>query len=166
LLPGEGAQSWVRRCPAPGHDGPVIGEHAPTTQESDDILRGRLDHYLVTDVPVCLPGDDVVTIWASLRGHPFRTLDNIAVCETATDGYRRLVGLISIEKLCAAVDMQKAAELMDPGPGVVVGDVAHERAAWKAVRHGESSLGVAAPDGRFRGLIPPSRLPAGSTSRT
>jgi hypothetical protein len=75
----------------------VIGEHAPTTQESDDILRGRLDHYLVTDVPVCVPGDDVVTIWASLRAYPFRTLDNIAVCETATDGYRRLVVLISIE---------------------------------------------------------------------
>ena len=135
----------------------MIGEHAPPFRNPTTSFLVVWITYLVPDVPVCAPGDDLATIWASLRAHPFRTVDDIAVCETATDGSRRLVGLIPIEKLCAAGDTQ-GRRTDGPDPGVVVGYVAHERAAWKAVHHGESVLEWRLSDGRFRGLIPPSRL--------
>ena len=47
---------------------------------------------------------------------------------------------------------------MDADPPVVTPGEDQERAAWKAVQHGESSLAVVDTDGTFRGLVPPARL--------
>jgi magnesium transporter len=47
---------------------------------------------------------------------------------------------------------------MDADPPTVREGLDREQAAWKAVQHGESSLAVVAPDGEFRGLVPPSRM--------
>lgn len=47
---------------------------------------------------------------------------------------------------------------MDPDPPTVTPGTDQEIAAWKAARHGESSLAVIDGGGRFVGLIPPHRL--------
>ena len=47
---------------------------------------------------------------------------------------------------------------MDGDPPVVAPGVDQERAAWKAVQHGESALAVVDDDGRFIGFLPPDRL--------
>jgi magnesium transporter len=47
---------------------------------------------------------------------------------------------------------------MDDDPPVVAPGTDQEEAAWKAAHHGESSLAVVDADGRFRGLVPPTRL--------
>ena len=139
----------------------MIREPTRPTDVPDNLLPGALDEYVVADVFTCSASDDVASVWARLRGHAFATVDDIAVCATASDGSRRLVGLIPIERLCAAADGRLAGELIDPDPAVVIGDTAHEQAAWKAVRHGESSLAVVDSGGGLRGLIPPSRLLTG-----
>jgi magnesium transporter len=66
--------------------------------------------------------------------------------------------LISIEKLLAAAPAALASDLMDSDPPLVAHGIDQEVAAWKAVQHGESSLGVVDGDGRFVGLVPPRRL--------
>jgi magnesium transporter len=47
---------------------------------------------------------------------------------------------------------------MDQDPPVVAPGVDQEKAAWKAVQHGESALAVVDKTGRFIGFIPPDRL--------
>jgi magnesium transporter len=47
---------------------------------------------------------------------------------------------------------------MDADPPVVAPGLDQEEAAWKAARHGESSLAVVDGRGGFRGLVPPARL--------
>ncbi len=51
-----------------------------------------------------------------------------------------------------------AGSLMDADPAVVAADLDQEAAAWKAARHGESSLAVVDARGSFLGLVPPARL--------
>lgn len=88
-----------------------------------------------------------------MRHGKFESLVDIAVCR---DG--RLLGLIAIEAALAAGDDVLASEVMDPDPPVVAPGEDQERAAWKAVAHGESSLAIADERGRFVGLVPPARL--------
>jgi magnesium transporter len=47
---------------------------------------------------------------------------------------------------------------MDRDPPVDAPGVDQEKAAWKAVQHGESALAVVDDDGRFIGFLPPDRL--------
>jgi magnesium transporter len=47
---------------------------------------------------------------------------------------------------------------MDGDPPAVAPGVDQEKAAWKAVQHGESALAVIDHTGRFLGFIPPDRL--------
>lgn len=88
-----------------------------------------------------------------LQGRRFDSTADIAVCEDS-----RLVGLIRMEDLLAADDRVVASDLMDTDPPVVPPGADQEVAAWKAVRHGESSLAVVDGDGVFIGLIPPPSL--------
>jgi magnesium transporter len=123
----------------------------------EPLLPGSIEQYLITDVPVCGPGELVRDVRASLIGRPYESLADVAVC-AAEPGGQRLLGLIPVERLVAARDHQTAAELMDADPPVVVPGLSQELAAWKAVRHGESSLAVVDAEGGFRGLVPPARL--------
>jgi magnesium transporter len=104
-------------------------------------------------VPVVVPGATAGGIRRSLAGHRFESAADIAVCEEG-----RLVGLIRIEDLLAAAEGTPAREIMDVDPPTVHPGEDQEIAAWKAVRHGESSLAVVDADGSFIGLIPPPRL--------
>jgi magnesium transporter len=89
-------------------------------------------------------------------GLDLETLDDVAVCDGTST--RLLVGLIPVQRLFAAPASATAADILDPDPPVVTPGADPEHAAWKAVRHGESSLAVVDADGRFRGLVPPAKL--------
>jgi magnesium transporter len=127
------------------------------SRPDEPLLPGGIDRYLAARVAVCAPEDTVATVRESLAGRDLETLDDVAVCRGAPEA-RRLVGLIPVQRLFAAPADATAAEVLDPDPPVVSPGADPEHAAWKAVRHGESSLAVVDEEGRFRGLVPPSKL--------
>lgn len=109
--------------------------------------------HVVAEVPVAAPDDTVGSMRAGLEGRRFATVAGVAVC--ADD---RLMGLIRVEDLFGASRGQRASEVMDTDPPTVVLGEDQQVAAWKAVRHGESTLIVVDDSGRFLGMIPPSTL--------
>ncbi|MFP5333846.1 MAG: magnesium transporter [Actinomycetes bacterium] len=119
------------------------------------LLPGAVEQHLVTDVPVGSPDETAETMGARLLCTRYASAVDVAVC---TDGGRRLVGLVPVERLLGADPGTSLGELMDADPPVVAPGLDQEKAAWKAVRHGESSLAVVDADGAFRGLVPPARL--------
>ncbi|GAA4412786.1 hypothetical protein GCM10023168_34990 [Fodinibacter luteus] len=126
----------------------------PTPVATDEpLLPGSIEAYLATRVPVCGPDDTAGVVRRGLHDRTFDTVADIAVCRGT-----RLLGLIPAEALLAADEGTSAAELMDADPPVVRPGEDQEKAAWKAVQHGESSLAVVGPDGSFHGLVPPARL--------
>jgi magnesium transporter len=92
-----------------------------------------------------------------MLGTTFSSVADVAVCEVR-DGTLTLVGLVPVERLLGAADDRTVQDLMDTDPPVVRPGLSQEKAAWKAVQHGESSLAVVDDAGRFRGLVPPARL--------
>jgi magnesium transporter len=118
-----------------------------------------VDSYLATDVPLCGPETTAGVLQALLVGRRYESAVDVAVCDTQ-DGSsaHRLLGLIPIEKALGAGPGATARDLMDPDPPVVAPGRNQEEAAWKAARHGESSLAVVDAEGIFRGLVPPARL--------
>lgn len=125
-----------------------IAEPAPTAG-----LLGSAAAHATTRVPIATPADRVGDVFAGLRGQVFDSADVIAVCSG-----RRLAGLLTIERLLAAAPGAVVSEVMDGDPPTVGPGTDQERAAWRAVQHGEPGLAVVDADGRFRGLIPPQRL--------
>lgn len=132
-----------------------------TTQQSEPrataLLVGAIERYLAVGVPVCTPSDPAGVVRAALVGQHHETVADIAVCD-GLRAPRHLVGLLSIERVMAADGDSLVRDLMDTDPPVVAPGLDQEKAAWKAVRHGESSLAVVDADGTFRGLVPPARL--------
>jgi len=109
--------------------------------------------HVVQRVPVVRPDERGEDIRRALLGQRFDSAADVAVCEG-----ERLVGLIRIEDALAAAEGALAREIMDADPPVVAPGTDRERAAWRAVRHGEGSLAVVDEAGRFLGLVPPPRL--------
>jgi magnesium transporter len=114
---------------------------------------GVVGQHVVTEVPVAAPEDTVADIRRALAGKSFASIAAVAVCR---DG--RLDGLIRLEDLFGAEDAVRAGEVMDPEPPAVALGDDQEVAAWKAVRHGESTLAVVDEGRRFVGMIPPTAL--------
>lgn len=121
------------------------------------LLPGSFEQYLVTNVPTCAPSDLVSDVREWMVGRDFECADEVVVRETSGGG-SKLIGLIPLERLLAAEGARTAAEIMDDDPPIVGPEMNQERAAWKAVHHGESSLAVLDGAGNFHGLIPPTRL--------
>ena len=121
-----------------------------------ELLPGSIEQYIDDDVPTCQPGWTIDQIRATLTGRTFASVDEVAVL--TDDGIPRLVGLIPIGTVLAAAPSLTAADVMDSDPPVIHRGFNEEQAAWKAVRHGESSLAVVDDDGSFLGLVPPTRL--------
>jgi magnesium transporter len=117
------------------------------------VYDGTASHYVSRAVPVVRPTERAGDVRRVLTGRRFDCVDDIAVCEGT-----RLLGLIRIEDVLAAPSEATAASLMDADPPVVAPGTDQEHAAWKAVRHGESSLAVVDAEQRFVGLIPPHRM--------
>jgi magnesium transporter len=120
-------------------------------------LPGPVDQYVSLRIPVCGPEDTADAVVASLRNSEHESVADVAVCaETGTPS--RLLGLVPLGRLLAAPPGTTAGDLLDTDPPVVALGHDSEQAAWKAVRHGESSLAVVDEDGMFHGLVPSSRL--------
>ena len=130
---------------------------APLPERTEPLVRGSVDSYLVTDVPLCGPDMPMSELHAMLVGRPYGSTADVAVCAFDDAAAHRLLGLIPLEKVLAAEPTQLARDLMDD-PAVVAPGLNQEEAAWKAAHHGESSLAVVDSAGVFRGLVPPARL--------
>lgn len=121
------------------------------------LFPGAIDSYVATRVPICSPDEPVAVVRSALHGRDFEAIDDVAVCEGPPEA-RVLVGLIPAETLFTASATQRARDIMDGDPPVVSRTTDEEKAAWKAVAHGESSLAVLDSDGHFLGIVPPARL--------
>jgi magnesium transporter len=104
-------------------------------------------------VPVAAPETRAAQLRQSLEGVHFESATHIGVCD---DG--KLVGVLRVEDLFGALPDTRISEIMDADPPVVAPGVDQEKAAWKAVQHGESALAVIDNGDRFIGFLPPDRL--------
>jgi magnesium transporter len=104
-------------------------------------------------VPMASPHTTVGALRRSLEGGHFESATHVGVCEGGT-----LVGVLRVEELFSALADDKIGDIMDADPPVVAPGVDQEKAAWKAVKHGESALAVVDTAGRFIGFLPPDRL--------
>jgi magnesium transporter len=109
--------------------------------------------HVCRDVPVFDPEARADAMRRALETRRFELASHVAVCADA-----KLLGVIRIEELLPAAPDASAHSLMDPDPPVVAPGLDQERAAWHAVKHGESALGVLDAEGRFHGFVPPQRL--------
>jgi magnesium transporter len=88
-----------------------------------------------------------------LEGKEFDSATHIGVCENG-----KLVGVLRVEDLLSVPPAARIGEVMDADPPVVARGIDQEKAAWKAVQHGESALAVIDEQGKFIGFLPPDRL--------
>jgi magnesium transporter len=109
--------------------------------------------YATMRIPTATESETAGDVRWALLGRDFESAVDVAVC----DG-DRLLGLVTIEKLFAALPDATLGEIMDDSPPVVAPGVDQEQAAWRAAVRGESSLAIVDDDGQFRGLVPPHRL--------
>jgi len=142
-----------------GQKSPVVAQPSPNSplrverpKVIAEITQTAAAH-ISREVPVAAPQTTARDIRAYLQSRQFESVADIAVCESG-----KLLGLIRIEDVLAAAGETRAQELMDNDPPAVHPGADQELAAWKAVRHGESSLAVVDDSGGFIGLIPPRRL--------
>jgi magnesium transporter len=140
-----------------GHDGLVSDTPVHLPDLVAPLLPGSVESHLVTRVPVCRPDATAGQVQAMLLRHLFDSAVDVAVCEEAPAG-ERLLGLVRVEAVLAAAPDEVVESLMDPDPPVVAPGTNQEEAAWKAARHGESSLAVVDEAGIFAGLVPPQDL--------
>jgi magnesium transporter len=131
----------------------MIIDDVGSTSTPRDLLFETAAEHVCTNVPIVAPGAAIEEVRRTMEGRRFDTAAEIAVCEG-----NRLLGLLNVEDLFSAAPDVAVSKLMDPDPPVVAPGLDQEKAAWKAVQHGESSLAVVDAQGRFRGLIPPQRL--------
>jgi len=115
--------------------------------------REIVSEHATARVPLAAPTDTADQMRQALEGQDFDSASDIAVCDD-----KRLLGLISIERLMKAPGDVTARFLMDADPPVAGPGIDQEAAAWKAVEHGESSLAVVDERGLLIGLVPPRRL--------
>jgi len=104
-------------------------------------------------VPVTSSETQIGELRESLEQVHFESATHIGVCDRD-----KFVGVLRVEDLFGAPPEAKVSEIMDADPPAVAPGVDQEKAAWKAVQHGESALAVIDNGGRFVGFIPPDRL--------
>lgn len=118
-----------------------------------DLLPETASEHVRRLVPVASPQSSVQELRRSLEGVQFESATHIGVCEADV-----LVGVLRVEDLFGATPDSKVVDVMDDDPPVVGHGLDQEKAAWKAVQHGESALAVIDDSGRFVGFLPPDRL--------
>jgi magnesium transporter len=120
---------------------------------AQNFVTETASEHVRTLVPVVSPHTRVKELRQSLEGQRFDSATHIGVCDNG-----KLVGVLRIEDLLGAQPDAKVSDIMDGDPPAVGPGVDQEKAAWKAVQHGESALAVVDDAGRFVGFIPPDRL--------
>jgi magnesium transporter len=105
--------------------------------------------------PVAAPDELVGTVLRRLTGHRFETVSAIAVC--VGDELR---GLVKLEDLLAAPVDVALASVMDADPPKLEepGEESLERAAWRAVQRGESTVALTTSGNRYLGVVSPHGL--------
>ncbi len=127
----------------------MAGEPIPITE----LISGTASEHVCTLVPVASPQTTAGELRESMAGVHFESATHIGVCD---DG--KLVGVLRVEELFGALSDAKVGDIMDADPPAVAPGVDQEKAAWKALQHGESALAIIDNGGRFVGFIPPDRL--------
>ena len=122
-----------------------MGEHPENL--TDDKLRNAEQHASMR-VPITHRAEGVAGLLGRLKGQEYASAAVIAVCEG-----RRLVGLVTIERLLNAEPGTTVEAVMDADPPIVSPSTHQEHAAWAAVQHGEPCVAVVDEQGDFRGLI-------------
>src|SRR5687768_15624996 len=126
----------------------MAGEPIPITE----LISGTASEHVSTLVPVASPQTTAGELRESMAGVHFESATHIGVCD---DG--KLVGVLRVEELFGALSDAKVRDIMDADPPAVAAGVDQEKAAWKALQHGESALAIIDNGGRFVGFIPPDR---------
>lgn len=116
------------------------------------LLQQAIEHS-TRAVPVVHVDATIGQVRDVLATRRYDSARDVAVCDGP-----RLVGLLRIEDVLSAAPGMSVHDLMDPDPPTVAPGTDQEVAAWKAARHGESSVAVVDANGHFAGLIPPHRL--------
>lgn len=122
--------------------------------EGAEVSASSIDSYVVTHVPVCSPETTVEALLHLLVGGGYTSVSDVAVCTADS----RFLGLVALESVLGADQNRRAGDLMDVDAPVVALGLDREKAAWRAARHGGSSVAVVDERGAFRGLVPTSRL--------
>jgi magnesium transporter len=120
---------------------------------AQNFVSETASEHVRTLVPVASPHTQVSDLRRSVEGVTFESATHIGICDNG-----KLVGVLRIEDLLSALPEAKVSDIMDGDPPAVAPGVDQEKAAWKAVHHGESALAVVDDAGRFVGFIPPDRL--------
>jgi magnesium transporter len=128
----------------------MIASNGP---EQPVVFEKAAQAHASRNVPVVAPETSTGEARRLLEGRRFDSASELAVCE---DG--RLVGVLRIEDLFSAAAEAPVRTAMNAEPPVVAPGTDQEQAAWRAVRHGETSLAVVDDERRFLGFIPPQRL--------
>ena len=118
-----------------------------------ELISETASEHLCTLVPVVSPQTSAGALRESMAGVHFESATHIGVCD---DG--KLVGVLRVEELFGALSDAKIRDIMDSDSPVVAPGIDQEKAAWKAVQHGESALAVVDGEGRFIGFLTPDRL--------
>jgi magnesium transporter len=119
---------------------------------SGNLLEQAISHASY-QIPVASSDQTAGSVRTSLIGGDFSSVAEVAILRG-----RELQGLVPMQRLLSAPDGQTMAGLMDDDPPVVEPHADQERAAWRMVEHGESSVAVVDRQGRFVGLISPHRM--------
>jgi magnesium transporter len=122
------------------------------------VQPGAVERHLEAQVPISTPAATAAEVRDLLAARAYVSVDDVAVCEGPVGGPYHLLGLVPVERVLSAPADAAVLSLMDDYPPVVAAGLDQEKAAWTAVRHGESSLAVVDADGLFLGLVPPARL--------
>jgi len=101
-----------------------------------DLISETASEHVCRLVPVASPQMTARELRQSLEGVHFESATHIGVC---SDG--KLVGVLRVEELFSALPEAVVGEIMDSDPPVVAPGVDQEKAAWKAVQHGERAGG-------------------------
>lgn len=125
---------------------------AARTRRRRDVFEIAARHA-TREVPVVRPGEHAGAVRHGLQGRLYECASHIVVCEEG-----RFLGVLRIEDLLAAPAARPVGALMDTDAPTVHPGVDQEQAAWHAVQSGEAALSVVDKEGRFTGIIPPSRL--------
>lgn len=129
------------------------GLSTPERQTPQRLTFETAAAHATTRVPIAEPTALVRDIREALINRSYESASHLVVCRAG-----RFVGIVTLEKLLNAPGESTVESLTDRDAPFVAPGVDQELAAWHAVRHGESALAVVDREGRFVGVIPPSRL--------
>jgi magnesium transporter len=132
--------------------GSIEVERQPLQALGSLEFETALEH-VCRDVPVFPRRVTAQEMRLALNTRRFELVSHAAVCDEG-----KLVGILRIEDLLPASADATAESIMDSEPPAVGPGLDQERAAWQAVKHGESALAVQDSSGSFVGFIPPQRL--------